>query len=596
MMRIGVRDSRNSPKPIRIVVVGEKGTGKSSLIMAATTGSLHPNVPPLFPYTNLPAELFPDPVPAIIIDTSSRPEDKREILKEVKEADAIVLTLAFDRPETLDRLSEYWLPLFRELEVRVPIIAAGYKVDYNNEINIDEIMSPIMQEYREVETSIMWSSHEIIYVPWLVKCFNQELTPSQSEELRKFVQVRCPQGVNINRKGITIEGFLFLSTFLVEHGRIRTVWTILRKFGYNNDMRLVDDTIIPYSSFKRKPDQSVELTNKAISFLKNAFEVYDLDSNNNLGPYEMGYLFQAAPESPWNEAPYKNAVEETKDGELSLEAFLSLWQMMALIDPAKSLEYLVYAIFPHDPSSAIRVTRERSIDRKEQKSEREVVQCFVFGPNSSGKSALLNRFIGRSYDDDKNNGSTEERYAVNMVEKSGVIITAKTKKKTLVMKEIRFQEEDGFLLSNEALAACDVAIFLYDSSDESSWKRAIDLLADVATTSKDAGFEFPCLMVASKTDLDSFPMAIQESIRVTQDIGIEAPIPTSSKLGDFDYLFQKILTAAENPHLCIPKIESKRRRSRKLIKRSLTAVSIGTAAFVAGTASFRLYSARNQSS
>lgn len=100
-----------------------------------------------------------------------------------------------------------------------------------------------------------------------------------------------------------------------------------------------------------------------------------------------------------------------------------------------------------------------------------------------------------------------------MVGKSGVI-TAKAKKKTLVMKEIRYQEEDGFLLSNEALAACDVAIFLYDSSDESSWKRAIDLLADVVTTSKDSGFEFPCLMVASKTDLDSFPMAIQESTRV----------------------------------------------------------------------------------
>lgn len=72
MVRIGARDSRNSPKPIRIVVVGEKGTGKSSLIMAATIGHLNPNIPPLLPYTILPAELFFDPVPATIIDTSSR--------------------------------------------------------------------------------------------------------------------------------------------------------------------------------------------------------------------------------------------------------------------------------------------------------------------------------------------------------------------------------------------------------------------------------------------------------------------------------------------------------------------------------------------
>ena len=183
------------------------------------------------------------------------------------------------------------------------------------------------------------------------------------------------------------------------------------------------------------------------------------------------------------------------------------------------------------PSSAVRITRRRAIDRKEQNSDRRVFQCFVFGPKNAGKSALLNRFIGRSvcsfnsvyvkicmsdymnlrpYDDDNNNGSNEERYAVNMVDNDGVTGDVK---KTLVLKEIQMQE-DGFLPSNEALGACDVAIFLYDSSDESSWKRAIDLLVKVATASEDAGLEFPCLMVAAKTDLDSFPEANQEATRV----------------------------------------------------------------------------------
>lgn len=36
------------------------------------------------------------------------------------------------------------------------------------------------------------------------------------------------------------------------------------------------------------------------------------------------HCFESINDSPWNEAPYKNAAEETKDGELSLEAFLSL--------------------------------------------------------------------------------------------------------------------------------------------------------------------------------------------------------------------------------------------------------------------------------
>lgn len=122
--------------------------------------------------------------------------------------------------------------------------------------------------------------------------------------------------------------------------------------------------------------------------------------------------------------------------------------------------------------------------------------------------------IFRPYDDDNRNGFGEERYAVNMVGNSSV---SGGTKKTMVMKEIQYQE-DGLLLSDEALASCDVAVFVYDSSDESSWKRAIDLLAEVATTSEDAGFEFPCLMVAAKTDIDSFPMAIQESTMVNTNL------------------------------------------------------------------------------
>jgi Ras family protein T1 len=39
---------------------------------------------------------------------------------ECKKADAIVLTYACDRPQTLERLSSHWLPELRALEVSVP--------------------------------------------------------------------------------------------------------------------------------------------------------------------------------------------------------------------------------------------------------------------------------------------------------------------------------------------------------------------------------------------------------------------------------------------------------------------------------------------
>lgn len=70
---------------------------------------------------------------------------------------------------------------------------------------------------------------------------------------------------------------------------------------------------------------------------------------------------------------------------------------MTRLNPRFSVENLIYIGYSGDPSSAIRLTRKRRIDRKKQKSERNVLQCFVFGPRKAGKSALLNSFIGRSF-------------------------------------------------------------------------------------------------------------------------------------------------------------------------------------------------------
>jgi hypothetical protein len=56
--------------------------------------------------------------------------------------------------------------------------------------------------------------------------------------------------------------------------------------------------------------------------------------------------------------------------------------------------------------------------------------------------------------------------------------------------------------------------FYFYSSNAFSWERATELLVEVASHGEDTGFEVPCLIVAAKDDLDSFPMAIQNSTRV----------------------------------------------------------------------------------
>jgi hypothetical protein len=56
---------------VRVVVAGDQGTGKSSLIVTATSENFPNNVPPVLPLTRFPEDIFPDRVPITIIDTSS---------------------------------------------------------------------------------------------------------------------------------------------------------------------------------------------------------------------------------------------------------------------------------------------------------------------------------------------------------------------------------------------------------------------------------------------------------------------------------------------------------------------------------------------
>ncbi|XP_019173752.1 PREDICTED: mitochondrial Rho GTPase 1-like [Ipomoea nil] len=641
----GSSNAKGNISGVRVIVAGEPKTGKSSLIFAAATESFPASVPPVLPPTRLRDDILPYRVPLTIIDTSSSPENRGKLFEEMMRADAVVLTYACGKPATLDRLSTYWLPELRRLEVKAPVIVVGCmsdKMDKQQAINLEQVMLPIMQQFLEIETCIECSAYNLIQVAevfcngqktvlypiaplfdleaqtlkpryiralkrifilcdhdrdgalsdaefnnFQVKCFNAPLQPSEILGLKKFVQTEIRHGVNIY--GLTLLGFFVLYALFIEKGQLEKNWTVLQKFGYNNDIRLSEDQLPP--PIKRQPDQSVELSGEAVEFLKKIFLRFDLDGDAALRSNDLDELFSVAPENPWNEAPYKDAAEKDVLIGLSLDGFLSLWNLMALLDPMAAVENLIYIGYAADPSSTIRVTQRRCLDRKRQQSDRNVYQCFVFGPKEAGKSAILNSFVGRPFSEEYESNA-DDRYAVNVVRLPG------GGKKTLVLHEI---PEDGvkkLLSSKDALAACDVAIFVYESSREASWKRASELHVDVASFGEATGYEIPSLIVAAKDDLDPYLTEIQDSTRVTQDMGIEAPIPISTKFEDLRNLFQRIVNAAERPHLSIPETEAgkSRKQYHRLINRSLMFVSVGNAVAVVGLAAYRVYAARKNNS
>ncbi|AES96214.1 mitochondrial Rho GTPase 1 [Medicago truncatula] len=592
---------------VHVVVAGDSGTGKTSLVHGA------------------PRFLHCDGVPIKIIDTSSRTEDTDKVAEELQRADSVVLTYACDRSETLENLTTFWLPRLRKLEVKAPVIVAGCKLDLldeNQQVSLEQVMSPLMQQFCEIQACVECSSYKTFEVrevfffaqkaalypmaplhdqesqtltprcvralkriftlcdhdkdgalsnaelnAFQVRCFNAPLKPHEILDVKEVVKKNLSEGVN--ERGLTSTGFLFLHALFIEKGPLEATWTVLKKFGYNYDVKLAADLFPP---LKLAPDQSVELTNEAVDFLETIFDEFDGDSDKVLQPHELEELFSSAPKSPWIENPYKDAVERNASGGLSLDAFLSEWALMTLLNPTFSVENLMYIGYPGDPSSAIRVTRRRHMDRRKQHSERNVLQCFIFGPMKAGKSALLNCCIGRPYSEAYNPATNEDRFAANVVDIST------ENKKYIVLREISEGGVTKLLANKESLGSCDIAVFVHDRSD-SSWKTSSELLSKIAGHGEDTGFQVPCLTVAVNDDQDSFTMAIQETTMVSQYIGVEAPMPISVKLGDSNNIFHQIVTAAEHPHLNIPKTEGRKtcKQYHRLIDRSLMFVSVGVA-------------------
>lgn len=84
-----------------------------------------------------------------------------------------------------------------------------------------------------------------------VKCFNAPLQPAEIVGVKRVVHEKLPDG--INDIGLTLSGFLFLHALFIEKGRLETTWAVLRKFGYDDDLKLADE-FVPVPS-KRAPDQ-----------------------------------------------------------------------------------------------------------------------------------------------------------------------------------------------------------------------------------------------------------------------------------------------------------------------------------------------------
>ncbi|KAJ4827687.1 hypothetical protein Tsubulata_046585 [Turnera subulata] len=224
------KTSGRGSEEVRIVIAGESGTGKSSLICTGTTGLILWNPQPCVDPITFREDFFADDGPLTIIDTSSKLEDAgSDVAEQLKRADAVVLTYACDRQETLDRLGTHWLPQLRNLQVKMPVMVVGCKrdlMDANQQESFWQMLSQIKQQFPEIK---QFRESSVFDDPNSSRCSIIPNGPDQFTNDMNWLALRLPSGVN--ERGLTLEGFLATHAIFLGRGEGDTTWLALRKFG-----------------------------------------------------------------------------------------------------------------------------------------------------------------------------------------------------------------------------------------------------------------------------------------------------------------------------------------------------------------------------
>ncbi|BGP43676.1 ERMES complex Ca(2+)-binding regulatory GTPase gem1 [Rhodotorula kratochvilovae] len=391
-------------RDVRVVLVGDEGAGKSSIISAL--------IKTVLPEVTIPPSVTPGhDVTTVIVDTSrayplgSIPQD--HLVNEIRKAHVVGIVYAVDNPNSFDRVPTYWLPTIRSLGVNVPVILIGNKIDLRdgqvtNQALEDEIV-PIMQEYKEVETCVecsallplnisevfffaqnavlhptapLYDTRQHVLKPACVAALSRifrlvdadkdgllspdELNdfqrlvfdaPLQARELEGVREVveQMTDGAGVERGALNEEGWLALHTYFVQKGRLETTWKALRCFGYGEDLMLRDEFLYP--RFDVPSDCTAELSPRGYQFFTDIFESFDQDRDGALSPTELDTLFSTAPGNPWLAAGFPETTLTTPEGAVTLQGWLAQWSMTTLLEPRVTLSYLAYLGYPHSSAS-----------------------------------------------------------------------------------------------------------------------------------------------------------------------------------------------------------------------------------------------------
>lgn len=270
---------------------------------------------------------------------------------------------------TVTSIRNYWLPFVQKYNPKVPVIIVGNKLDMiraNQNLSlftrVGKILKPLMRDFDQVQMGIEVSAKERKNILEMLYCaqstvifplsplinlservltvkykkalarifrildadnsgklsdyelsslqqrvFDNELSPDDLKGLKDIVKEEARE--HYNPRNVNLEGFYAINKHLLELMKIKNSWLILKNFGYDKKLDLVEDLFS--SSLIVNNFVSVELKEKAFNFIKRLFARYA--ENNCLTKKHLEEIFEPLEIMPEDEIKkYSNFYFEEK--------------------------------------------------------------------------------------------------------------------------------------------------------------------------------------------------------------------------------------------------------------------------------------------
>ncbi|WFD30913.1 ERMES complex Ca(2+)-binding regulatory GTPase gem1 [Malassezia sp. CBS 17886] len=394
-------------REIRLVLAGDAGVGKSSLVTSLIKERFVEDVQSVVPEITLPPDVSPVGATTKIVDTCATPLYQDRVETELRRANVVALVYSVADTESFERIPSYWLPYIRSLGVNVPVILVGSKVDLREtdlaDDALEEEIAPVMADFKEVETCIECSarlslnvSEVFFYAQKAVlyptaplydsrmhtlkpacvdalrnifhlcdtdkdgvlndeelndfqfRCFDVPLQLQELDGIKQLVfqEADACGEATLENDSLTLTGFLYLHTLFIQRGRLETTWTVLWMFGYGMDLALSPGYVYP--PFEVPSGCAVELSPSGYQFLTEVFKAHDKDHDGALNERELSTLFGTAPggSHPWGALRFPASTVTDESGNVTLQGWLAQWSMTTLLEHRTTLAYLAYLGYP----------------------------------------------------------------------------------------------------------------------------------------------------------------------------------------------------------------------------------------------------------